>query len=340
VAFQKARRLYSDAHDPTRSDNLIATLRRADVEFKKATALEPDFAAAYYLGTDFYSHTIASDAGSRAEHEAALRDELRDLDLAARSSHDPRQRLMIALDRQLLTEDWRGLKERFALALADPGCHQSNWGLVGMAFGFAEERIKAMRQYIACEPLFAFAYVHGASAAIFAGRPEEALEFVSLGNRALGGLPPLTLNGVRALVLLGRIDEARAQLATLDPDDFAGATGKLVLGAAVGDDIRAIREHSQRARKPAWNPEYWDSFDVLAEALLGERDAANRRAAALDAAPSGPLRLAGLVAGCQCGAPFDLDATPNFKARLAESGLPWPPPDPMAGLKRKVAGAR
>jgi hypothetical protein len=40
--------------------------------------------------------------------------------------------------------------------------------------------------------------------------------------------------------------------------------------------------------------------------------------------------LAVLSQGCHCGAPFDLDATPNFRARLAESGFRWPPPPTIA----------
>jgi hypothetical protein len=28
---------------------------------------------------------------------------------------------------------------------------------------------------------------------------------------------------------------------------------------------------------------------------------------------------------CFCGAPFDLEAAPNFSARLKESGFDWPP---------------
>ena len=31
------------------------------------------------------------------------------------------------------------------------------------------------------------------------------------------------------------------------------------------------------------------------------------------------------VAALQAGAPFELEATPNFRARIEESGLPWPP---------------
>jgi len=32
---------------------------------------------------------------------------------------------------------------------------------------------------------------------------------------------------------------------------------------------------------------------------------------------------------CLCGAAFDLDATPNFRARLEEAGWPWPPGKPI-----------
>lgn len=45
---------------------------------------------------------------------------------------------------------------------------------------------------------------------------------------------------------------------------------------------------------------------------------------------SGPFLLAVMSTVCFCGAPFDLEATPNFKARLAESGLRWPPPSAIA----------
>jgi hypothetical protein len=69
----------------------------------------------------------------------------------------------------------------------------------------------------------------------------------------------------------------------------------------------------------------WAMVDLVEAALFGDRAEANRRAAMLDARPAGGLLLAIAVTYCGCGAPFDLDATPNFKARLAESGLAWPP---------------
>ena len=81
IAFQKGQRLYRDAHDPERSSNLIATLRLANVEFARATALEPDFAAAYYMGTDLYSHIVLTTETSAAERAAALDAARRDLAL-------------------------------------------------------------------------------------------------------------------------------------------------------------------------------------------------------------------------------------------------------------------
>ena len=33
---------------------------------------------------------------------------------------------------------------------------------------------------------------------------------------------------------------------------------------------------------------------------------------------------------CACGAPFDLEYTPNFADKLAEAGLPWPPVSPIS----------
>ena len=39
--------------------------------------------------------------------------------------------------------------------------------------------------------------------------------------------------------------------------------------------------------------------------------------------------LAEVVKGCFCGAPFDLEATPNFNQRIEEAGFNWPPVSPI-----------
>jgi hypothetical protein len=49
----------------------------------------------------------------------------------------------------------------------------------------------------------------------------------------------------------------------------------------------------------------------------------------MDSRFAGPFILAETVKGCFCGAPFDLEATPNFKQRVEEAGFNWPPVSPI-----------
>jgi hypothetical protein len=42
-----------------------------------------------------------------------------------------------------------------------------------------------------------------------------------------------------------------------------------------------------------------------------------------------PISLMLATVWCHCGAPFDLEATPNFEADLREADLPWPPTAPI-----------
>jgi TolB-like protein len=334
IAFQKGRQLYNDAHDPARSGNLIATLRRAGVEFARATSLEPDFAAAYYMGIDLYGHIALATTTTRDERSAAMEAASRDLALAARYSPDGLTRQLIEADRQLISSDWRGLADRLKAAAAAPGCVQANWLVASNIFGIAARRVVAMQQLMACDPLAALPYYQTATSANWAGLPAVAIEAAARGEATMGGSDSIGMQKVRALVTLGRIDQAQAETAGLAPGSAERMIAELVIAAATGGDVAGIAARSRDSRRLGWNPEYWEVADFLAEALLDDRTAGSRRAAAIDAMPGGPLKLSVQLSRCQCGVPFDLDATPNFKARLAESGLPWPPPDLIARLRR------
>ena len=84
------------------------------------------------------------------------------------------------------------------------------------------------------------------------------------------------------------------------------------------------------ARKLA--EEYWsrpdanDFWSLPLAAAVGDRERANEIAARADAQPGGIILISGVVLICFCGAPFDLEFTPNYKARIEEAGFPWPPP--------------
>jgi hypothetical protein len=64
---------------------------------------------------------------------------------------------------------------------------------------------------------------------------------------------------------------------------------------------------------------------VLA-AVLGDHERANELAARIDAYPGSAVVLASIISDCFCGAPFELEATPNYKARIEEASFLWPPP--------------
>jgi len=335
IAYQKGRQLYSDAHDPTRSDNLIQTLREAGVHFARATALEPDFAAAYYLGTDLYSHIVMTSEASADERAAAMASARRDLALAARHANDEPTRLLVEADAQLISNDWRGLADRLKAAVSAQGCRQSNWLLVVNAFGLAAERMAVAKDLIACDPLSGLPYLHGATSANWLGQPQAARDFATQAEAAMGGTGTISAQKVRALVALGRVDEAQGVVAGMPPATAERVIAELLIAAASGADVAGVAAQSRDGRHLGWNPGYWDITDLLAEALTGDRAAANRRAAEYDAEPGGALKIAVMLALCQCGVAFDLDAAPNFKARLAESGLAWPPPDLIAALRRE-----
>jgi hypothetical protein len=131
-----------------------------------------------------------------------------------------------------------------------------------------------------------------------------------------------TVSQAIALAMLGRIGEAQATLASMEPRGDGYYIAQLIVGRAAGEDPVKLRASLQKVDREKTS----DIVDAVEASLSGDRAEANRRAAALDARPAGGLLLALVVDGCHCGAPFDLDATPHFKALLAESGLRWPPP--------------
>jgi hypothetical protein len=62
----------------------------------------------------------------------------------------------------------------------------------------------------------------------------------------------------------------------------------------------------------------------------GRRADANRRAAEVDEHYFGPIVLWQAAHWCQCGAPWDLEATPNFAAKIKEASMVWPPITPLS----------
>lgn len=327
IAYQKGWKQYTDAHARPGA-NLIDGLRQANVEFDKATALDPNFSFAYYAEADLFEHTLMADGRSHAELLDAQRAALHTLERAAATSPDPQQRDLALAERQLLSDDWHGLADRIDAALKQPGCSAPNWMPVfASAFGHGDLIENLGARVNVCDPLNGINYHTRVSVALATGHPQRALDIGTKAETTFGGGPTPTSSQAIALAMLGRTAEAQATLDSIEPSGEAYYIAGLIVGKAAGVDPAKLNARLQKVDRNSSKLQSWDVTDAVVAALSGDRAEADRHAAALDARPAGGLLLAIVVTECQCGAPFDLDATPRFKALLAESGLRWPPPE-------------
>ncbi|HWG10071.1 MAG TPA: hypothetical protein VN693_01030 [Rhodanobacteraceae bacterium] len=325
IAYQKGWKLYIDAHhDP--SIDLLEGLRHANAEFDQAIALEPNFSFAYYAKADLYEHTLIDDLPNQAERLAAQRDALQTLERAAETSPDAQQRELALAERQMLSDDWRGLANRISNALAQSGCSAPNWMPVfASAFGFGDRLESVLKRAAECDPLNGINWNTRFWVARADGQPRQVLAIMADYRKRNPDAQTSGITEAVALAMSGRIEDAKRNLAAVPAPNDSDYLSALMVFRLAGDNRAQARAWvAAGAARPSKIRQH--AITTLVEAaLFGTRDEANRAAAALDARPAGGLLLASAVTYCNCGAPFDLDATPNFKARLAESGLHWPP---------------
>jgi adenylate cyclase len=330
IAYQKGLKLYADAHNPTVSRNVFEGLRLANTQFDKATALEPGFSQAYFQAADLYDHILLADHRSPGERIDAQTQGLHYYEMAAANSHDEQQRLLTLADRQLISDDWRGLATNIDAALRAPGCNATDWlPVFASVFGYGNLIEDLGARVSVCDPLNTVNYNSRVRAALTSEKPQRALDILAASEKAAGGAPTASSFRVQALVMLGRINDAKAELAKLTLTNENYYKAALFVGLAAGESPASIRERLRSVDRSKSIYDFWDMADVVAAAASGDRAEANRLAAAIDARPGGGLILAVITGDCLCGARFDLEATPHFKARLAESGLPWPPAPAM-----------
>ena len=148
---------------------------------------------------------------------------------------------------------------------------------------------------------------------------EEALKAIQPGDRVvipIGCNPQLWGD-----TLAARIDD----LAVRGPGPKGSPRlydRQILREALAGDPALAQQMAEEHWSRP--NVDDWSSLEVAA--VVGDRERANELAARIDAHPGSAVVLSLAVNICFCGAPFDLEATPNYRARIKEAGFPWPPP--------------
>ena len=122
----------------------------------------------------------------------------------------------------------------------------------------------------------------------------------------------------------GEFDNALAANERLIENASQRKSRRLRIAAARGDaeTVRSLRDELTKEGAE-------DVLGVTSLAQRGERELANQAAVAADARPLGFLDLLADADACLCGAPFDLEFTPNFARLVDEAQLVWPPRSPI-----------
>ena len=329
VNYQKALELHGEAHGDV---DQIEYLRRANQEFDKVIAQVPDFAPAYIDHTDLYVHMLMNHAVGQAMNNVTEKDIaeaqghiMSDLALAVEHARNFSERNNIELDLAFLTGNWRGLQGNVERFLADSDCNQAAWAPAVIAvLGFADRWATRAREVRKCDPMRSHSWIDESRAFFWAGDREEALRVAREGNElAPGGWLGIVL--VRALIANGLYEEADSAIKTHLRLKEDALVANLLKTAAMNEKEIAIRLFAEM-KKDEFTLAFWSP---IAYAWIGDRENANRRAAEIDAQPLGSQSLLIMTYWCACGAPFDLEATPNFAASIQEAGMPWPPASPF-----------
>jgi len=279
--------------------------------------------------TDRPSHIVFEIAGRVRDEEypgeaqealAALQAEY---DLAIRLSLPGNQRDILALERTQFSEDWSTLTARIQKAMQPGGCAQINWANNFIApFGWAEQVVEKSREKLACDPMNIVTSYYLPLSLIWAGDPEAALHAVEEADKR--GISGPLLEDVRywASLAAGHVNDPVVRGLGPEVSSLKRYSRQIMREALTGDPVVA----RQMAEEYWSTPEVDDLSSLALAAVVGDRERANEIAARINAYPGGTVVLGTILSTCFCGAPFDLEAAPNYKARIEEAGFAWPPP--------------
>lgn len=326
VALQKGYEAFDVAHG---TEDQINLLREANAWFEKALEIQPGIADAHLLHADHYTHQLLSSIDnpeiSVAEQNAAYEKLVEDLDNAIRTASDKSRSVSAALDLAIISGSWRGVPELLPQLVENGGCTTSSWAdTVSAPYGRAHELGLIAQQSVDCDPLSFNGWRWLSLSQIWSGESDAAVTTSQRGFEATSHVR-VAQQLFFSYLAAGRIDDAEQVIATR----IRTERNELGLQRA----IAATRGEADQARElnaRIIDSEIQTTTGIIAGlAIVGDRDAANRRAAEVDAHPFGHLRLMLVPGTCYCGAPWDLEHTPNFAKLLEDAELPWPPASPI-----------
>jgi adenylate cyclase len=315
IAYQRGFDIFTRLHHVD-SRRLI----EAEPYFERATSLEPALTPAYLYQADYYAHQmyrLLTDPASfdREAFDIAAAENARLITAAIDTAIDPDQRTLAAANQMVFADEWSNAQAVLDAVFAQTTCIGSTWAdslaIVGSRI---DEMIERADLILRCDPLDLTYRAGVAEILIISGdlpRAEQEIEI-------------LAANDYPHERLRVWLDSANTATAAEYAEIFPGAASAQTLLRAAAR--RADRETVDRLARPVLTDENLNLAQRLSiAAQIGDRTRANALAAEIDARPmSGYIFLFSLI-DCACGAPFDLDATPNFAARMSEAGFAWPP---------------
>jgi tetratricopeptide (TPR) repeat protein len=232
--------------------------------------------------------------------------------------------LNAALEQTLISGSWWRMPELLSAAARTSDClSPSWWGVVPSILDPSDDALTIWQRTQACDPLNFYAWVNLSRTQFARGDFQSALD------TALRGMETVPHRQIvdelfMAYLALGRTEEARAASLRHTDEEDRLLLHRMTLASAKGDVVEARELRDQILQQFGT-----DLFGVWQHAVLGEYAQANQVAAEWDARPLGFLELLDQIGTCVCGAPFDLEVTPNFARLIGEANLPWPPPSPI-----------
>jgi adenylate cyclase len=317
IAFQEAKALWDRAHEDDEND----LLERADAIFATALELAPDYSEAWLLRSDWYGHQIAELSAATPvdmdaiERAAAQQTEF--LNRAYETADSDSRRDIIEANLIFFSDNWRNARAVLNEALAADECANDNWLQVfSVLYDDMDRRLAYARQQVECDPLNEVMLLLLADTYLARGDYAEAQSVANTLNE-LNFLFEAETVGFEALLGAGLREAAEAML---EPD-WEWEEIRMIARFGTPDEVRAHLAPFL-SEDDTW-------FDLVIAALMGDSGRANEIAAEIDARPYPVLALSDAIMSCRCGAPFDLESTPNFAMRIAESGISWPPAGDM-----------
>jgi adenylate cyclase len=331
IAFQRGIKASAEAHG---AFDQIGGLLAANRYFETVLERVPDYAPAYIESADAYVHVINDTATVEPTMEGVPADirqnafdlAVRKLTLAREHARNLGERSTIEFDLAVITGDFYRILPRLEGYLESDHCDIGQWvDPMATVFGYAAQLVDRLEPVIQCNPLGATRRFSQARAAIWAGEPERALELIAEAREKVDH-PWLDAAQIDALIAAGRYETAEQEIRRSQTDPFYLFISGAKLAGVRGDLEAAERLHRAVAAEFSGSGEIRSGFLMLQYlAFTGQREEANRWAADIDARAYGPLPLILVTMWCGCGAPFDLEATPNFAAKIEQGGLIWPP---------------